>query len=289
MALTSVGYDGSIGENELPGWMRSARAAYGVLGVGDWRVETVSGQDRTVSVAAGTGFGRGVVDTTDASETIQLAIVASGSRWDTICRRRDFATNTTSLVAVQGSATKGVAAGRQVSTTGGVDDQPLALVQVTAGQQLPTAIERVRCWPGNGGMVAESIDALAYLDEPGAVVWVAGVQWVRTVAANGTTSWVQGGLVEVVGSALSGSGYAGQQVKRRIRGGNFVTDGNGDVILMPSADFSGVLTADLRSAGTQDLTAAFRILTGNLVARVWVAGVLQQSKNVSAVADVLYW
>lgn len=289
MALTSVGYAGSVTPSQWAGLTRAFGARYGVGGPNDWKVTAVAGQDRTVSVAAGQGFGHGVLDTTDAAQTVQLATVASGSRWDTIVARRTWATSTTALMAVQGSSTQGVAPGRQV-VPGVVDDQPIALVQVTAGQQLPTAVVDVRCWRGDGGMVAASTDALAYLDAPGSAVWVGGVEQVRDVASNGTVSWLAAGTVDVAGSVLYGT-YAGQRVKRRIRGGNLTTDGNGDGIVAAAGSFTGILRCLIHTAGTgAPVEASFRVdSNGNLLARMWQLGVLQQNKNLSTVAEILYW
>lgn len=287
MALTSVGYAGSVTSADWADLTAAFGAQYGVLGAGDWKVTTVAGQDRTVSIAAGSGFGHGILDTTDAAQTVQLGTVGSGSRWDTIVARRTWSTPATVLMAVQGTSTQGLAASRQANP-GVVDDQPIALVQVTAGQQLPTSVVDLRCWRGNGGMTAASEDALAYLTSPGSVIWVNGVEWVRQVASNGSISWVRAEPVDVVDGALAGT-YQGQQVKRRVRARSFTTDGNGDVIIMPAADFAGVLTAHMVAASTYELTFSVRIVSGNLVARVWTNGTVRTNTTFAAVADVLYW
>lgn len=287
MALTSIGYAGSVTSANWAKLTAAFGAQYGVGGAGDWKVTTVAGQDRTVSIAVGSGFGHGILDTTDASETVQLGTVGSGSRWDTIVARRTWSTPATVLMAVQGTSTQAISASRQANP-GVVDDQPIALVQVTAGQQLPTAVVDLRSWRGNGGMVAASEDALGYLTSPGSAIWVNGVLWVRQVAANGTASWVRSHLVDVVDGALHGV-YAGQAVKRRIRARSFTTDANGDTILMPSADFTGILSADLVAASTFELTFSVRIVSGNVVARVWTNGTLRTNTTFAAVADILYW
>lgn len=287
MALTSVGYAGSVTSADWADLTAAFGAQYGVGGAADWKVTTVAGQDRTVSVAVGSGFGHGILDTTDAAETIQLATVGSGSRWDTIVARRTWATPVTTLIAVQGTSTRGISASRQ-SNPGVVDDQPIALVQVTAGQQLPTSVVDLRCWRGNGGMVAASNDALGYLDAAGSAVWVDGVEWVRQVASNGTLSWHRAEPVDVVDGALSGT-YQGQQVKRRVRVRSFTTDSNGDVIVMPAADFTGILWAGMTAASTFELTFSMRIVSGNLVARAWTNGTVRTSTTFAAMANVLYW
>jgi hypothetical protein len=230
MALVSKGYDGSITETDLPRWVRSARADYGVLAAGDWKVTTVAGQDRTISIATGTGFGRAVVDTTDAAETIQLATVASGTRWDTIVARRNYSTNTTTFVAVQGTASRVIAAGRLTSDLGGTDDQPLALVQITSGQQLPTGIVDLRCWAGNGGLHAASIEALAYLDAPGSSVRVGADVWDRQVDTAGAASWVRSSTSSIDlygrGGSISG-GTPATDARFLMQAGSLVQSSNG--------------------------------------------------------------
>lgn len=148
MTITSVGYDGTVDEVQWARIAASLGADYAVLGNTDWQVTTVVGQDRTVQVAAGSGFGHGVLDVNDAAVTLQLPVVASGTRWDLVVARRNWQPvgGTTVFAVVQGTASKGIPSGRLVGP-GVQDDQPLALVQVTAGQTLPTAVVDLRAFP----------------------------------------------------------------------------------------------------------------------------------------------
>ncbi len=137
----SIGYEGTVDE---AAWARLARylgrGNYNVGGASHWRVSIVSGVDRTVRVAPGEGYGRGVLDTATATD-IQLPTVASGSRWDTIVARRNWQSTpgVTSFGFVTGGTAQAVAGGLNASP-GVIDDQVLALVRITAGQQLPTAL-----------------------------------------------------------------------------------------------------------------------------------------------------
>jgi hypothetical protein len=189
VAITSVGYDGTVNETQWAQLIGEAGSRYGVAGAGDLKVTTLTGQDRTVTIAAGVAHGNGIYDTLSTAENVgPLPIVSSGTRWDTIVLRRNWSTNATTPMYLQGTAVQGIASGR-VKNPGVQDDQPLALVQITAGQTLPTAIVDLRCWGGDGGVYAASDDALAYLDSPGTDVWINGIEYVREVASNGTVSW----------------------------------------------------------------------------------------------------
>jgi hypothetical protein len=191
MAIVSTGYDGTIDE---AAWSQMAPAVgsadYGVVGYGDWKVSIVSGQDRTVSIATGAGWGKGVFDASDSIVTIQLATISSGSRWDMIVMRRDWsgAGGTSEFTKIQGTSSKSLPS--RNANPGTLDDQPLALVQVTAGQTTPTAIVDLRCWGGNGGMTASDMLALQYLDRPGGQLTIGTKIYANTGASAGSTpSW----------------------------------------------------------------------------------------------------
>lgn len=190
MAIVSKFYDGPVTESD---WAQNRLGvpAYGVAGSSDWLVSAVAGQDRTVSIAAGSGFGHGVADTSDANETIQLDTISSGSRWDLIAMRRDWqpaAGGPSAFVKVTGTGTKQLPAGR-LNDPGVQDDQPLALVQVSAGQTQPTAIVDLRVWSSNGGVTIADELALSYLNQPGARVLHGANEWAYLRDSNGVFGW----------------------------------------------------------------------------------------------------
>jgi hypothetical protein len=180
VAITSVGYDGSVTEVEWAGLAQFVGSAYAVGGLNDWRVETVAGQDRTVRILPGTGYGHGVADLSDANVTLQLPTIGSGTRWDLVVARRDWQPpgGTTTFTHVTGTATQQIPAGRK-SGPGVEDDQPLALVQVTAGQTLPTGIVDLRVLP------SKVLSVWSLLALPDATI--------GTVARVGPVEYIRGG------------------------------------------------------------------------------------------------
>lgn len=166
-------------------------ARYGVRSPLHWKVTAVAGQDRTVSIAAGQGFGHGITDKTVDNETIQLDTISSGSRWDLIVCRRDWTPTAgeSKFMKINGGSTAVIPGGRVVGP-GNIDDQPIALVQVTAGQTQPTSIIDLRTWAGDGGGLIANDDLVrSYLNSTGTRVNIKGVDWIRRVGANDTPEW----------------------------------------------------------------------------------------------------
>lgn len=218
-------------------------ATYSVRGPGDWKVTAVAGQDRTVSIAAGKGIGHGVTDETLTNDTIQLATISSGSRWDLIACRRDWTPSAglSQFVKVQGGANQVIPGGRLLGP--GIDDQPLYLVKVTAGQTQPTGFIDLRTWTGDGGGLVANHDLVrSFMNAPGTRIHINGMDWVCRVGANDTSEWVKVGditladvpwtsLTTVQGFVpLTSSGWAG--VKYSVRNGWVIING---AVSRPSA------------------------------------------------------
>jgi microcystin-dependent protein len=143
MAITNIGYDGTINE---PGWAKLQAylgRKYGVGSSTDFAPSGVAGVDRTTRIAPGSSGGHGVLVISDANVDVQSPTLASGTRWDTVVLRRDWQTNTSSIVVVAGTSTEQIAAGLNANP-GVIDDMPLALVQITSGTQAPTAVKDLR-------------------------------------------------------------------------------------------------------------------------------------------------
>lgn len=156
MALSAAGFDGTIDEISWATLSTLAGTQYAVAGQTDFEVTARPAATLTVNIAAGTAYGHGVKVVSDAQATLALASIASGTRWDAVVLRRDWGGvgGTVSLVGITGTATRGVPAGR-LSGPGTLDDQVLALVQLTAGQTQPTAIINMRTWPSKVQTVSD--------------------------------------------------------------------------------------------------------------------------------------
>ena len=245
MAITSKFYTGSVDHVE---WSKAAGEVgstfYGAETLGSWQPTAVSGVDRTVRIAPGVVWGRGVRDTNDTNIDVSIPLVSSGTRWDLIVARRTWGTSTTTVVRVAGTSTKGIPAGRTVGP-GVVDDQPLALVKVTAGSTAITELVDLRCFGGAGGLQALDKLALQYLNFPGALVQVGTEFW--TYPADGS-AWVKAGNYQGLdlfgyGAALQGSGSTSTPFQ--FQGGSVVqnTDANGYARLtFPKSFPNGLLT-----------------------------------------------
>lgn len=223
MAITSIGYDGSVNEIQWAKLVPLAGSAhYGVSGSGDWKVTAHSTLDRGVIVATGSGWGHGVLDTSDATASLQGAAVGSGSRWDMIVARRNWGGvgGVTSFAIITGGTNRALPT--RNTNPGTLDDQPLALVQFTAGQTSPSAIVDLRCWARNGGMTARDDLALTYLKLPGAQVMIGGSQWNCELDLNSNPSWTTfvSGRIPLFGSSAGAlAGPSGANPGALITGG----------------------------------------------------------------------
>jgi hypothetical protein len=224
LAFVSVGYDGPIDERQWAELIPSVGSSfYGVKGPQDLQVTAVAGAPMTVSVAPGTAWGMGVMDTELGNTTLECDPIASGTRWDLIALRRDWqptAGGPSSLAVVKGTATAGIPAAR-LNEPGVQDDQPLALVQWTAGKTNPTAIIDLRCWAGNGGLFAKSDMVKQYLNRIGTRISVYGQDWLYTVTAGsaGVPLWIEIGGVRILDPLTVGNwGVEGNIYKTPVGG-----------------------------------------------------------------------
>lgn len=203
MTITSIGYDGSVDEVESAQFFpRIGNADYGVMDPSHWKLTAHPSTARAVNLSAGVGYGRSVLDSSDSVATVQCDPIASGTRWDMIVARRDWQppAGATTFTKITGGASKGLPA--RENAPGILDDQPLWLVQWTAGQTQPTAIVDLRCFAGPGGIFTNDFLALGYLDVPGSRVMVGSRAWRYAPAPDGSLVWA----VDSVTSALSMTG-----------------------------------------------------------------------------------
>jgi hypothetical protein len=196
MAILSVGYDGAVTESQWSDMIKKIGSAeYGVVGQNDWEVSAVAGADRTISIAPGKGWGHGVFDENTAPVQIQLDPVTSGSRYDLIVMRRDWTGigGSSTFAKVTGTSAATIPVTRQKGP-GVIDEQPIALVQVNAGQTAPGIIRDLRCWSGNGGLAIRHDLCLSYLDAVGTEVLDMGngKRYRRVIGQDGNLFWSAG-------------------------------------------------------------------------------------------------
>lgn len=255
MTITSIGYDGSVNEAQWATLIpRAGSAQYGVAGAFDWKVTAHATLDRGVTIATGTGWGWGVMDTSDATVSLQGATVGSGSRWDLVVARRNWSGTggVTSFVIISGSAAKSLPA--RNTSPGSLDDQPVALVQFTAGSTAPTGIVDLRCWGVNGGMTARDDLALTYLKAPGASIMVNGTHWNCELDVNGNQTWTTfvAGRIPLLGAGgtlAGGASPAGAQFQ--VQAGSLAgyTDGAGYGRVTFPNPFTGGLLSIVATSG----------------------------------------
>lgn len=146
MAITNVGYDGTVSDVEFAQLSQHTGALVPVVcGFNDFAVSVNTGGTLTCNVAAGSAEAPGVLTKSDATASVVFdSVTTTGqTRWDAVVLRRNWSTGTSTLVVVKGTAS---AAAPQVLPSG-VDltldsavDQVLALVQITNGLTLPTKV-----------------------------------------------------------------------------------------------------------------------------------------------------
>lgn len=207
MTVTSVGYAGTVGDEQWAEMIpRVGSTFYSVDNYSSFRV-TIAGGTRTVSVAAGGASAVGIYDVSNAPITKALDSVPSGTRWDLVVLRRTWATKVTSVEVVQGGSSK-VIPTRNVDT-GTTHDQPLALVRVQAGSTSIQEIVDLRCASGDGGLIAFDDLARSYLDRVGTSVRINDIAWSRVVDALGSPTWVSSDMTDTGWvSAPRGAGWA---------------------------------------------------------------------------------
>ncbi|HSU47268.1 MAG TPA: hypothetical protein VLJ40_10175 [Arthrobacter sp.] len=248
MAITSIGYDGSIDETQWAQLVPVVGAAeYGVLETTDWRITASTTTDRGVKVGVGSGWGYGVLDTNTTTITLQGDTVSSGTRWDMVVARRSWggAGGATSFVLIKGTAAMQLP--NRNTDPGTLDDQPLALVQFTAGSTAPTTIIDLRCFARNGGVVAKDELALDYLRHAGAKITIGSTVWSRDLDVNGSPTWNTSNTstIPLFGARASITGGVSDTKPFLVQAGSYVakSDANGTGrVNFPNPFPNGLLT-----------------------------------------------
>lgn len=257
MAITSIGYDGTIDESAWTSLMGGAsRSTYGVSGGTAWKVNASPTLTRGVVISAGSGWGWGVYDTSDATVSLAGASISSGTRWDMVVARRSWAGTggVTTFVMISGTSTMALPA--RSTTPGDVDDQPIALVQFTAGQSAPTAILDLRVWAGTGGgLVANELLARDYNTAIGTRICIDGEDWLSDITGTSQV-WYRVSSPNAIqlydaGIALSYAGSPALWTPFYVQAGSIAntTDANGYArITWPTAFPNGLLSIVVTNA-----------------------------------------
>ncbi|MFD6699680.1 hypothetical protein ACFWCK_11195 [Microbacterium sp. NPDC060117] len=164
---------------------RVGQSRYGVDSGSDWKVTAAPGT-RNVQIAAGRGWGYGVVDDVSAPTVLALAAAVSGVRWWLIVAHRDWATGATDFRAIDAGATAGIPT--RDETPGVKDDQPLALVRVGTGAAI-AEIRDLRVVGTDGGAQVFDELALTYLTKIGTTVRLGNIEWHRYLDSTGAPKW----------------------------------------------------------------------------------------------------
>ena len=198
MAITSVGYDGSINETQWAIMAPRMSMPYWVEDVDALKATILKDKDRTISLNPGRFGGQGVMDQSTAVEEIAFAPVASGNRYDLVVARRNWQGDggTTTLEAIEGSTTKKIPSFNR--GPGLLDDQLLYLVHLQAGRTTPVSVIDLRGFGLNSRV--QLFDPLAlegYNNWPGLQAQIGREEYTLQV----DRTWVRTGLISAVSPA----------------------------------------------------------------------------------------
>lgn len=195
MAISSKGYPGTIAPGADWALMQHVLGShYCVSDVSSVRVTPKTNGTREVNIAAGLFGAWGIVDVNDATASVQLPLPTS-TQYHWIWARRTWqGTNLTTFTSSPAGATLPTVvptSSPRNTTPGTIDDQPLALVSITAGQTVPVVVADLR-WIGVGTGTKTVLSDLArtYATWSGPEFQQGDTRWLRTVNPAGTaTIW----------------------------------------------------------------------------------------------------
>ena len=207
MALTAVGFDGTV--NETQDALRSrflGNSLPVVHSKDDLAVTIDTGTARSLRVAAGDCWVPGVMISNSAATTLQFDIVptAGQSRWDALVLRVNWSNNTVTLMKVNGTASATPAELLPPGLTynpGVLYDYVLALVKITNGQTSPTALTPWRVWSSKT-LTADSLAPFTNAPLGTEVLLKNGKLYRYLLDATGALTWVQQGMPTAVTSGV---------------------------------------------------------------------------------------
>lgn len=253
MAWTNVGFDGTINEAQWSALAGLLGNGYVAAGNGDCVVTAVAGA-RSVSVAAGSLYGDGVLSTNSAPETVAMTTPVNG-QWYVIALRRTWATNTAALVAIAGATT--------TTTTPTAPPTSFPTLNTNVGVLTDQPIAWAWCNSANTTVVVYDIRLKAVKSLPPVVATSAERDAKFMTPTQGLQVWRNDlGVVETYYSAYDASTNPGG---RGASGGWFTNIKNeGTIVSRPgSVGYTGG-SASIDSVGTVSFTATQQIYLGDV-------------------------
>jgi hypothetical protein len=189
-----LGFPGTVNAQQQATWLPAVGGArFGVVAPDDLEVVRNTGLDRGISINGGRIWGDGVYsifDETVPAATFALPAPAAGTtRWHMVVARRDWQNPyTLTFPAIDAGPTAALAA--RENNPGVTSDQPLALVEVIAGQSAVGQIIDLRCWNSGTLIIAKDERVKGYLAEIGAVLKVGRIKWTYEDTGNSVFDWV---------------------------------------------------------------------------------------------------
>lgn len=197
------GFPGTINAKAQASWLPKVGAArFGVRGATDLQVVRNTSLDRGISILGGDIYGDAVLsvyDPTVPAAVIGLPAPSSGtSRWHMVVARRDWQNPyTVAFPTIDAGPSLPARLPAWQNNPGVTSDQPLALVEVIAGQSAVGQIIDLRCWAAAGGYLIKDAHALDYLKELGAVARLGGTTYTCQLLTGDVVDWVSS-MVPVV-------------------------------------------------------------------------------------------
>jgi hypothetical protein len=190
LPIESYGYAGTIAPNVPWADMQyTLGRMYFVTDDAAGRVTPSPTGTREVTIGVGRIGGWGVLDNITAPITVQLPSVTSGTKYFLIVARRTWGATQATSIAYIDAGTSATIPARNVSR-GVLDDQPLALVPVTAGQTVPGApIDLRLIGHSAGSFVAKSTLVLGIVTLLGIEVRIGTDTYRRVFNSAGSPTW----------------------------------------------------------------------------------------------------
>jgi hypothetical protein len=308
MPLTSIGYDGTVDELGFAQMMMLAGNRYSVTDRAAFAATQVTGA-RAITLAPGLAYGPGVRTTNDAALRVDFPSPSSGA-WHLVALRRDWETNTQTIVTLTDSTYNTINAEQAEAPTtwptamkrspGSVDDQPLYWAWVNSStvavalvdlRRLPTAVPRVGTDAERSAYYYQPV-TVAQMNALDGSTWE-NTQWHRHERYFGPRNtlypgWYPVGGLMPINKAAKTTGHSVDTAGAVIGFNRRQINEGGDFINHPIAD--GGQTWEIRRHGVYRIT--YRCAIGantTMIMRALVNGAAHPSLNQDLVGGQFAW